>query len=134
MARPHPSERRLVDAKVYVLTSNYTASAAEAFAFGLKTSGRATLIGEPTVGAGHFAPPGQRVNDKFGAFIPIGRGYDRRTGKGWEGSGVEPDIKVPAQQALVEALVRSGVARAEAERLSASVHPKGPMKWPHQES
>jgi hypothetical protein len=134
MARPHPSERRLVDAKVYVLTSNYTASAAEAFAFGLKTSGRATLIGEPTVGAGHFAPPGQRVNDKFGAFIPIGRGYDRRTGKGWEGSGVEPDIKVPAQQALVEALVRSGVARGEAERLSASVHPKGPMKWPHQAS
>jgi hypothetical protein len=56
MARPHPSERRLVDAKVYVLTSNYTASAAEAFAFGLKASGRATLIGEPTVGAGHFAP------------------------------------------------------------------------------
>jgi hypothetical protein len=129
--KPHPSERRLFDAKVYVLTSNFTASAAEAFAFGLKTTGRATLIGERTTGGGHFAPPGQRVNDKFAAFVPIGRAYDPRTGKGWEGTGVEPDIKVPAEKALVEALVRSGIARGEAERLSASVHPQGPMTRPN---
>jgi Peptidase family S41/N-terminal domain of Peptidase_S41 in eukaryotic IRBP len=128
--KPHPSERRLFDANVYVLTSNFTASAAEAFAFGLKTTGRATLIGERTTGGGHFAPPGQRVNDKFAAFVPIGRAYDPRTGKGWEGTGVQPDIKVPAEKALVEALVRSGIARGEAERLSASVHPQGPMTRP----
>ncbi len=125
--KPHPSERRLFDAKVYVLTSGYTASAAEAFAFGLKTTGRATLIGANTGGAGHFAPPGQRVNDRFGAFVPIGRTYDPRTGKGWEGTGVAPHIKVAAEKALVEALVRSGIAQDEAERLSASVHPQGPM-------
>lgn len=130
--KSHTSERRLFDAKVYVLTSNFTASAAEAFASGLKTSGRATPIGEKTAGGGHFAPPGQRVNDKFGAFVPIGRTYDPRTGKGWEGTGVEPDIKVPAEKALVEALVRSGIARDEAERLSASVHPQGPMRRPKQ--
>jgi hypothetical protein len=129
--KPHPSERRLFDAKVYVLTSNFTASAAEAFAFGLKTTGRATLIGERTTGGGHFAPPGQRVNDKFAAFVPIGRAYDPRTGKGWEGTGVQPDIKVPAEKALVEALIRSGLARGEAERLSASVHPQGPMTRPN---
>ncbi len=129
--KPHPSERRLFDAKVYVLTSNFTASAAEAFAFGLKTIGRATLIGERTTGGGHFAPPGQRVDDKFAAFVPIGRAYDPRTGKGWEGTGVQPDIKVPAEKALVEALVRSGIARVEAERLSASVHPQGPMTRPN---
>jgi hypothetical protein len=128
--KPHPTERRLFDAKVYVLTSNFTASAAEAFASALKGTGRATLIGENTVGAGHFAPPGQRVNDKFGVFLPIGRTYDPRTGKGWEGTGVQPDIKVPADKALVEALVRSGIARAEAERLSASVYPQGPMSKP----
>lgn len=129
--RPHPSERRLIDAKVYVLTSNFTASAAEAFAFGLQTTGRATLIGERTTGGGHFAPAGQRVNDKFAAFVPIGRAYDPRTGKGWEGAGVQPDINVPAEKALVEALVRSGVAPGEAERLSASVHPQGPMTRPN---
>jgi hypothetical protein len=132
--RPHQSERRLFDAKVYVLTSGFTASAAEAFAFGLKTTGRATLIGESTIGAGHFAPPGQRVNDKFSTFMPVGRVYDPRTGKGWEGTGVEPDIKVPAERALVEALVRSGVAPGEAEGLSASVHPRGPMRRGNQAS
>jgi C-terminal processing protease CtpA/Prc len=127
---PHPKERRLFDAKVYVLTSGFTVSAAEAFAFGLKTTGRATLIGETTTGGGHFAPPGQRVNENFGAFVPIGRSYDPRTGEGWEGTGVVPDIRVPAERALVEALVRSGVAPAKAEKLSASVHPEGPMTRP----
>ncbi len=132
--KPHPSERRLFDAKVYVLTSNYTASAAEAFASGLKGAGRAMLVGETTGGAGNFAPPGQRVNDKFAVFVPIGRTYDPRSGKGWEGTGVAPDITVPAEKALVEALVRSGIAPDEAERLSASVHPQGPMKRPKQTS
>lgn len=127
---PHPSERRLFDAKVYVLTSSYTVSAGEAFAFGMKATGRATLIGETTTGAGHYAPPGQRVNDKFAAFVPIGRAYDARTGEGWEGTGVVPHIEVPAEKALVEALVRSGIAPPEAERLSASVHPEGPMERP----
>ncbi len=127
---PHPSERRLLDAKVYVLTSNFTASAAEAFAFGLQTTGRATLIGQNSAGGGHFAPAGQRVNDKFAAFVPIGRAYDPRTGKGWEATGVQPDIKVPAEKALVEALVRSGIGAEEAEKLSGSVHPQGPMTRP----
>ena len=132
--KPHPSESGLFDAKVYVLTSGFTASAAEAFAFGLKTTGRATLIGENTAGAGNFAPAGQRVNEKFSAFVPVGRPYDLRSGKGWEGTGVAPHIKVPAEKALVEALVRSGIARDEAERLSTSVHPQGPMSRPHQPS
>jgi C-terminal processing protease CtpA/Prc len=127
---PHPGERRMFDAKVYVLTSSYTVSAGEAFAFGLKTTGRATLIGETTTGGGHFAPPGQRVNEAFGAFVPIGRTYDPRTGEGWEGIGVVPHVQVPAQRALAEALVRSGIAPDEAERLSASVAPQGPMSRP----
>lgn len=129
---PHPSERRLVDARVYVLTSDYTVSAGESFAFGMKITGRATLIGETTTGAGHYAPPGQRVNDKFSAFVPIGRGYDARTGEGWEGTGVVPHIQVPAERALAEALMRSGIAPEEAERLSASVDPEGPMERPRQ--
>jgi C-terminal processing protease CtpA/Prc len=71
------------------------------------------------------------VNDKFGAFVPIGRAYDPRTGNGWEGTGVKPDIEVPAERALVEALVRGGIAAGEAERLSASVHRQGPMTRPN---
>jgi hypothetical protein len=132
VAMPHPTEHRLFDTKVYALISGYTVSAGEAFAFGLKTTGRATLIGETTTGADHFAPPGQRVNDNFAAFVPIGRSFDPRTGQGWEGTGVVPDINVPAEKALVEALVRSGIPRDKADKLSAAVEPDGPMSRPKQ--
>jgi hypothetical protein len=128
---PDPSERRLFDAKVLVLTSQATGSAAEHFALALKGTGRATLIGEVTGGAGNFAFGGpQPLGRKFTAFVPIGRTYEPRTGIGWEGTGVEPNISVPAQRALVEALTRSGVAAADAERLSASVQPTNPMQRP----
>lgn len=128
---PHPIEKRLFDAKVIVLTSEATGSAAEHFALALKSTGRGTLIGEVTAGAGNFAFNGpQPIGPKFTAFIPVGRTYDPRSGRGWEGTGVTPDIAVPAQRALVEALTRSGVAPAEAERLSASVQPSGPMRRP----
>jgi hypothetical protein len=126
---PHATEQRLFDAKVYLLTSNFTASAAEHFALALKRTGRATLIGEETAGAGNYGgirPVGRR----FAAFIPVGMTRDPETGSRWEGSGIKPDVPVQAEQALVEALARSGVDRAEAERLSATVHPAGPMRRP----
>jgi C-terminal processing protease CtpA/Prc len=130
-ATPHPTERGLFDARVIVLTSNGTGSAAEHFALALKSSGRGTLIGERTAGAGNFAFGGpQPLGQKFTAFIPVGRSYDPRGGGGFEGTGVQPDIAVPAERALVEALTRAGVATAEAERLSASVHPSAPMRRP----
>jgi hypothetical protein len=123
---PHASENRLFDAKVYVLTSAFTGSAAEHFALALKRTHRATLIGETTGGAGNYG--GLRpVGDKFSVFVPVGRTFDPDTGKGWEGTGVAPDVAVPAERALAEALVRSGVAAAEAERLSAELRPAGPM-------
>lgn len=127
---PHASETRLRDAKVYLLTANRTGSAAEHFALALKRTKRATLVGEKTAGAGHFggfAPVGKN----FAAFIPVGRTYDPDTGRGWEGVGVAPDVAVPAERALAEALTRAGVAAAEAERLSASVAPedKAMERW-----
>ena len=124
---PHESERRLQDAKVYLLIAGRTASAAEHFALAMKRTGRATLIGEATAGAGHFGGM-LPLNDNFAAFIPVGRTFDPDTGEGWEGRGVSPDVEVPAADALVEALVRSGIGRDEAVRLSASVHPTASME------
>jgi hypothetical protein len=123
---PHASEKRLFDAKVYVLTSSFTGSAAEHFALALKRTHRATLIGETTGGAGNYG--GVRpLGDRFSVFVPVGRTFDPDTDKGWEGTGVEPDVAVPAERALAEALARSGVAAADAERLSAELMPQGPM-------
>jgi hypothetical protein len=126
-AIPHPTEKRLFNAKIFVLTSGFTASAAEHFSLSMKRTGRATHIGESTGGARHYGGF-QPIGGNFSAFIPVGRTFDPDTGKGWEGGGVEPHIAVPAERALVEALVRSGIAPAEAERLSAEVQPKGPMR------
>jgi len=126
-ALPHATEKRLFDAKVFVLTSGFTASAAEHFALSMKRTGRATLIGAPTAGAGHYG--GMRpVGSRFAAFVPVGRTFDPDTGKGWEGDGVAPDVAVPAEQALAEALRRSGLASAEAERIAAEVKVEGSME------
>lgn len=126
---PHASEARLRDARLFVLTSGRTASAAEHFALALKRTGRATLIGEATMGAGHFGgfvPVGRN----FSAFVPSGRSFDPDTGQGWEGAGIKPNVEVPAESALVEALKLAGVEASEAATLSASVHPKGKMVRP----
>jgi hypothetical protein len=129
VVEPHAAERRLFDAEVIVLTSQMTFSAAEHFTLALRRTGRATLIGEPTGGGGNYG--GFRaIGAGVGAFVPVGTTRDPETGARWEGNGIEPHVRVPAEQALVEALVRSGVGRAEAERLSAQVAPTGPMRRP----
>jgi C-terminal processing protease CtpA/Prc len=113
-------------AKVYLLVSNRTASAAEHFALALKSTGRATLIGEATAGANHFG--GTRpLNDHFDVWMPIGRTYDLNTGKDWEGDGVAPDIAVDPKDALVFALQKAGVSSAEAARLNALEVPAEPV-------
>ncbi|HEY0867073.1 MAG TPA: S41 family peptidase [Fimbriimonas sp.] len=91
--------RRYLNKDVYVLTSKRSASGAEEFAYNLKNLKRATIVGESTWGG---ANPGEmvRLNDHFGAFVPTGRAINPITKTNWEGTGVEPDIKVPASDAL----------------------------------
>jgi len=113
-------------AKVYLLVSNKTASAAEHFSLALKSSGRATLIGEDTAGANHFGG-GVPVNDHFGVWLPVGRTFDIKTGKDWEGSGIHPDIQVDPKQALVVALEKAGLSHAEAVKLDAQEVPAEPV-------
>ena len=124
---PAAAATGLRTAKIYLLTSERTASAAEHLSLSLKRTGRATLIGETTAGAGHYGGM-VPLGGGYAAFIPVGRTFDPETNKGWEGTGVKPDVEVPAERALAEALLRSGVAPAEAERLSAEYHPALPMK------
>jgi hypothetical protein len=90
---------KFVTQAVYVLTSHSTISAAEEFAYSLKNLKRATIVGEVTRGAAHPTRPA-RVGDHFILAVPSARGIDPRTKTDWEGTGVEPDVKVPADQAL----------------------------------
>ena len=113
-------------AKVYLLTSNRSASAAEHFALALKSSGRATLIGEATAGANHFGGP-RPLNEHFAVWMPVGRTYDIKTGKDWEGDGIAPDIAVDPKQALIVALEKSGLSREQAVKLDAAEVPAEPV-------
>lgn len=84
---------------VYVLTSARSFSGAEEFAYNLKNLKRATIVGETTGGGAHPGGP-QRLSDHFSVFVPIGRAINPISKTNWEGVGVEPDIKVPKEQAL----------------------------------
>jgi C-terminal processing protease CtpA/Prc len=108
---PDRAERRLQSVPVYYLTSRRTASAAEHLALAFKRTHRAMLIGETTRGAGHFGGL-STIAERFAAFVPVGRTYDPDTGWDWEGKGVAPDVRVPADDALGEALRRAALAGA----------------------
>jgi retinol-binding protein 3 len=97
---------RLVNVPVYVLTSRRTFSAGESFTFGLRVTGRATVVGELTGGGGHFGRP-VMLPHGLQMFLPIGRSYDPRTDKGWEAEGLRPDIEVPYAQALEAAIAHA---------------------------
>jgi hypothetical protein len=109
---PNVSGKRFLDKPVYLLTSRQTFSAAEDFSYALKNVKRATVIGETTGGGAHPIGP-YRINDHYFIIVPIGRSISPITKTDWEGTGVEPDIKVPAADALGEALKR---VRDQAEK------------------
>ena len=94
---------------VFILTSARTFSAAEGFAYNLQSLKRVRIVGETTRGG---ANPGQgeRLDDHFFMFVPTGRAINPVTGTNWEGVGVQPEVKVPADQALEEALRLASVA------------------------
>ncbi|HLM55314.1 MAG TPA: S41 family peptidase [Pyrinomonadaceae bacterium] len=93
------SGKRYGNKEVYVLTSKNTFSGAEEFSYNLKNLKRATIVGETTGGGAHPGG-GNRLSEHFAAFIPTGRAINPITKTNWEGTGVEPDVKVPADQAL----------------------------------
>jgi hypothetical protein len=120
------ASRQLDNAKVFVLTSGFSASAAEHFVLALKQTGRATVIGRKTAGANHFGGD-QDLGGGFSVFLPVGRAFDPTTGKDWESVGVAPDIDVAPDKALILALTQCGVAADRAEQLSTQVTPSLPM-------
>ncbi|HEV7607325.1 MAG TPA: S41 family peptidase [Steroidobacteraceae bacterium] len=95
--------KKFIGKPVYLLTSKRTFSSAELFSFALKNLKRATLVGEASGGGAHPVAP-HRIDDHFFIGVPFGRFMDPVTKLDWEGTGVQPDINVPAADALEEAL------------------------------
>lgn len=90
---------RMYDTDLYVLVSTQTGSGAEEFAYNMKNLKRATLVGETTRGAAHPVDE-VIIEDSFVMHLPTGRPINPISGTDWEGTGVEPDVAVPANQAL----------------------------------
>lgn len=93
----------LYEAPVYVLTSRRTFSAAEEFTYNLKNMERATIVGETTGGGAHPVNSVSFPELQIRISLPFGRAINPITGTNWEGTGVEPDVAVAADDALDKA-------------------------------
>jgi hypothetical protein len=89
----------LANKPAYVLTSASTFSGGEEFSYDLKMLKRATLVGETTGGGAHPVS-GHRIDDRFMIGVPFARPINPISKTNWEGTGVEPDVKVKAADAL----------------------------------
>ncbi len=109
-AQNHTEELWVVDVNgtkrpkvpVYILTSTSTFSGAEDFSYTMQSRSRATIIGEVTGGGAHptrYFP----LDHDFGIGIPFARTINTVTKTNWEGVGVQPDIKMVADDALEKA-------------------------------
>lgn len=87
---------------VYVLSSASSISAAEIAIDALKTKRRATIIGEKTPGM-LLSANGFEITGGFQLVVPIADYYSI-SGRRIEGTGVTPDIRVPADKAMAVAL------------------------------
>ncbi len=97
--KPEKANVKFEGKDVYILTSKRTFSAAEEFSYNLKNLKRATIVGETTGGGAH---PGGifRLAKHFSVFISTGRAISPITKTNWEGTGVEPHVKVSKEKAL----------------------------------
>jgi hypothetical protein len=107
---PYVPGKRLDEKPAYVLTSRRTFSGAEEFSYNVQNLRRATIIGETTGGGAHPVA-GHRINDRFSIGVPFARAINPISHTNWEGTGVEPDVKVAATEAL------STAQRLAAEKL-----------------
>lgn len=100
----------------YLLTGKRTFSAAEAFAYGLKSQGRAKIVGVTTRGGAH-PTSAMQVNEHFAVFVPHAHVVDAVTGDDWEGKGVTLDVETEEEKAL--AVAHLDALRQIQDRLSA---------------
>jgi ribosomal protein S15P/S13E len=107
---------KLSNVDLYILVSRDCFSASEDFAYNLQSQGRAKVIGEVTGGGAHGTKP-YKIGTYFTASIPFAYEVNTVTHTDWEGKGVQPDVKVPADQALLTAQIMG--IQAQLNRLTA---------------
>ena len=84
------SRRFKKDFPLFVLTGPETASAAELFAYALKSFGKARTVGQGTTGIAHLVGA-RSINQYFIGRFSMSRNINPVTNSDWEGVGVAPD-------------------------------------------
>jgi Peptidase family S41/N-terminal domain of Peptidase_S41 in eukaryotic IRBP len=95
---PYVPGARYLDQPVYMLTSHETFSGGEDFCYSVQAQGRAEVIGETTGGGAHptrMVP----ISATLAIGVPFARSVNPVTGTNWQGTGVLPDVAVPAAEA-----------------------------------
>lgn len=113
---PYVPGKRLASQPVFVLTARRTFSGAEEFSYNLKNLKRATIVGETTGGGAHPVS-GHRIDDHFSIGVPFARAINPISKTNWEGTGVEPDVRVPAAEAL-ETAIKLAAEKLKESRVS----------------
>jgi len=122
---PYVPGPKPVDADLYILTSARTFSGAEEFSYNMKNLKRATIIGETTGGGAH-PTNSMIVQEDFILNVPVGRAINPVSKTNWEGTGVTPDIQVPAAEAYDRAY-QMAVEKLAAK--AADTQAKGEFEW-----
>ncbi|WMN11193.1 S41 family peptidase [Marivirga salinae] len=94
--------QKRLEIPLFILTSDFTFSAAEAFAYDLQSRKRAVIVGENTGGGAHpvnFMP----IAQGYGILMPYARSINPITESNWEGIGVTPDIPTTSEDAFEKA-------------------------------
>lgn len=100
-------KKKTFTGNVFILTSNKTASTCEPIVYGLKRRGLATIVGEKTAGS-MLNGEVFKISHGYSVIVPTADYY---TADGYriDQNGVEPNIKVPSEEALdyvLENLIR----------------------------
>jgi len=103
---PYVPGTRYPDQPVFLLTSERTFSGGEDLCYTLQALGRAEVIGETTGGGAHPTRPFP-VSAAVHIAVPFARSVNPVTGTNWQGTGVVPDVAVPAAQAYDVAYARA---------------------------
>ncbi len=124
---PYVPGERYIGKEVYILTSKRTFSGGEAFAYDLKNLKRAIVVGETTEGAANPRDV-YRINEHFWIGVPAARPVSPITQTNWEGTGVKPDVDVPAGLALKTAHLAALKKLLEASAGSTDENRKGRIR------
>jgi len=122
---PYVPGAKAAGADLYILTSSRTFSGAEEFTYNMKNLKRATVIGETTGGGAHPTTTAIVQRD-FILRVPYARAINPVSKTNWEGTGVTPDIAVPAAEAFDRAYALA-IEKLAAEATDPQA--KGEFEW-----